>query len=297
MTPVLTPIAERQRRLEGLREALRSDVRSMREVQVRVGRTLLELRRAGDLIPLGVTTFPIFCEREGLSPTEARELTAMAEAATASPEVEARVVQARITPQKASVVNEILKTPALQRPGEDLLGLAESKCAQDLVRELKKRREEERLPEPPVTLTIFVSGKGRDDFRRCQVLVSRSNNRWASEGETLERIADEYLDRHCPERKAWRMEKRDKAKAEAKAALKNGRSAGSLQGALDESSRPLPATDCLVDGCAELGTPTYCPEHQAQQDSGLWRTVTSGDGEVVLVNRRGGRVGRLRAPP
>jgi hypothetical protein len=335
MTPVLAPAVETQRRLEGLREALRTDVRAMREVQVRVGRTLLEIRRSGDPIPLGVTTFPMFCESEGLSPTEARELTAMAEAAEAVPEVEARVVEARITPQKAAVVNEIMKQPALQRPGEDLLGLAESKCAGDLVREVKRRREEERLPGPPVTLTIFVSGRGRDDFRRCQTLVTRSLNRWASEGETLERISDEYLQRHDPEKKALRMEKRDKAKAaqvsdtvrtrprspqpEAEAARTNGVRHRRCR------SRHVPASEsrdlqraagdrCWVEGCTNeahlqwahrspfrrngsnraINLVRVCLPHHRQFDSGTWRPVLRRDGVVVLIDRRGVPVGRLR---
>ena len=66
---------ERQRRTEELRDELRSGVRAMREVQVRVGRTLLEIQRSHNLLLLGSTSFPIFCELEGLSPVEARELT------------------------------------------------------------------------------------------------------------------------------------------------------------------------------------------------------------------------------
>src|SRR5688572_31824577 len=78
---------ERKRRLEELRDELRSEVRGMREVQVRVGRTLLEIQRSHNLLLLGSTSFPIFCEQEGLSPVEGRELRAMAEAAEAAPEV------------------------------------------------------------------------------------------------------------------------------------------------------------------------------------------------------------------
>ena len=211
MAPAIAPAVERQRLLEGLRDALRVDVRAMREVQVRVGRTLLEIRKAGDPLALGAMSFSIFCEQEGLSPTEARELAAMAEAAEASPEVEARVVEARITPQKAAVVNELLREPALQKPGEDLLGLVEGKFAKDLVDEVKRRREEHRIQEPPVSLTIQVSARGRDDFRRCRTLVSRSRRRIVSEGETLETISGEYLDRKDPERRAKRMEAKDKA--------------------------------------------------------------------------------------
>ena len=311
---------ERQSLLEGLREALRSDVRSMREVQVRVGRTLLEIQRSHNLLLLGSTSFPIFCEQEGLSPVEARELTALAEAAEASPEVAARVIEARITPQKAAIVNEVLKRPEIRRPGEDLLAFVESRCAKDLVNEVKRRREEARLGEPPVSLTIQVSAHGWDDFRRCQTLVSRSLDRMASEGETLERISDEYLQRHDPECKARRLEDNDKA------SLKGAGSVHPLQGVVaSERSRRVPATDtrellraagdrCWVDGCSNAAflqmahrrafrangsnragnLLRLCRTHHAQFDEGLWRLIRRLDGQVVLIDRRGVSVGRLR---
>ena len=313
---------ETQSPLDRLRDELRSGVRGMREVQVRVGRTLLEIRRLGDPISLGATTFPIFCEQAGLSPVEARELTALAEAAEAAPEVAVRVVEARLTPQKAAVVNQLLKTPEIRRPGEDLLAFVESRCAKDLVHEVKRRREEARIGEPPVALTIQVSARGRDDFRRCRTLVSRSLDRMASEGETLERVCDDFLQRHDPERKARRLQERD----EATASGGGGRSGRPLPGAAPpERSRHVPATDtrellraagdrCWVDGCAneaflqmahrrafrENGPNRagnllrLCRTHHAQFDGGDWRLVRRLDGEVILIDRRGVRVGRLR---
>ncbi|HEU4395193.1 MAG TPA: hypothetical protein VFS92_06475, partial [Planctomycetota bacterium] len=146
MAPAFAPV-DRRKHLDGLRASLRADVRSMRAVQVRAGRTLLEIRRAGDPLFFAATTFPIFCESAGLSPAEARDLTAMAEAAEAWPQVAARVLAARITPQKAAVVQQLLRSPELQRPGEDVLGLVESLCARDLIREVKRRKEQARLGE------------------------------------------------------------------------------------------------------------------------------------------------------
>jgi hypothetical protein len=57
---------------------------------------------------------------------------------------------------------------------------------------------------------------------------------------------------------------------------------------------PAPATDCRVDGCPEVGTSRVCPEHQEPRVSGLWWPVRRRDGEVVLIDRRGVPVGRLR---
>ena len=313
---------ERQRRLEGLLDRVHSGVRSMRGIQVDLGRDLLELQRLGDFRWAGATTFPIFCEQVGLSPVEGRELTAMAEAAETAPEVVRRVVEAKITPQKAKVVNELLKTPEIRAPGEDPIALVQSMCAKDLLNEVARRKEAVRLGEPPVGLTIQVSVKGRDDFRRCQTLVSRSLDRMASEGETLETVAGEYLDRHDPERKAKRLEDNDKSKA----SLKDGGSSHPLPGAVDSPrSRHVPAVElrhllraagdrCWVDGCGNEAFLQYahrrafrangtnssrnllrlCRTHHAQFDEGLWRLIPRLDGQVVLIDRRGVRVGRLR---
>ena len=313
---------ERQRRLEGLLDRVRSGVRSMRGIQVDLGRDLLELQRLGNFRWAGATTFPIFCEQVGLSPVEGRELTAMAEASEASPEVAERVVEAKITPQKAAVVNQLLKTPEIRMPGEDLLAFVESRCAKDLVNEVKRRKEEARLGEPPVSLTIQVSTHGRDDFRRCQTLVSRSLNRLVSEGETLERVTDDFLHRHDPERKATRLEHNDKTTAP----LKDGDSSHPLQGAVAaERSRHVPATDlrqllraagdrCWVDGCGNEAFLQFahrrafranganrarnllrlCRTHHGQFDSGAWWLAFRRDGEVVLIDKRGVTVGRLR---
>ena len=310
------------RRLEGLLASLRSDVRTIREAQVGAGRTLLEIQRHGDFRWAGATTFPIFCEQVGLSPVEGREWTAMAEAAETTPEVVQRVVEAKITPQKAKVVNELLKTPEIRAPGEDPIALVQSMCAKDLLNEVARRKEAVRLGEPPVALTIQVSVKGRDDFRRCQTLVSRSLDRLASEGETLERVTDDYLSRHDPERRARRLEHSDKSKS----SVKDGDSSHPLQGAVAaERSRHVPAPDtrellraagdrCWVDGCGNeaflqmahrrafrvngsnraRNLLRLCKTHHAQFDEGLWRLISRLDGQVVLIDRRGVRVGRLR---
>ena len=313
---------ERQRHLEGLRDDLRSGVRSMREVQVRVGRSLLEIQRSRNLLLLlGSTTFPIFCEQEGLSPTEARELTSMAEAAESAPEIAARVTETKLTPQKAALIHEVMQTPEIQRPGEDLLAFAETKSAKDLIREVKKRRADAELGEPSVCMVLQVSGNVRDDFRRCQTLVSRSLDRMASEGETLERISDEYLQRHDPERKALVSDsgcpRRRTGSPET--------TASRTTGVRHRRSRHIPAVDtrellraagdrCWVDGCPNeaflqfahrhpfrangsnrsVNLLRLCRTHHAQFDEGVWRLAFRRDGGVVLIDRRGVNVGRLR---
>ena len=116
--------ADRAAALRGLHEGLVADVARLRAAGVRIGRALLEIRRHWDSGALGATSFPIYCERMGLSPAEARDLVGLAEAAEADARVLERVAGGRLTPQKAALVNEVLKSPALQRPSEDLLALA-----------------------------------------------------------------------------------------------------------------------------------------------------------------------------
>ena len=320
-----TATMDRQRRLEELRDDLRSGVRSMREVQVRVGRALLELQRSRNLLLLGSTTFPIFCEQEGLSPTEARELTSMAEAAESAPEIAARVTETKLTPQKAALIHEVMQTPEIQRPGEDLLAFAQTKSAKDLIREVKKRRADAELGEPSVCMVLQVSGNVRDDFRRCQTLVSRSLDRMASEGETLERISDEYLQRHDPERKARRLGCQTPVVCAGGSASPQRRLRGQPVSDTGVRSRHVPAPEmrellraagdrCWVDGCGNeaflqmahrrafrangsnraRNLLRLCRTHHAQFDSGVWWLVHRLDGQVVLLDKRGVTVGRLR---
>ena len=203
-------------------------------------------------------------------------------------------------------------------------------CAKDLLNEVSRRKEAVRLGEPPVALTIQVSVKGRDDFRRCQTLVSRSLDRMASEGETLETVAGEYLDRHDPERKAMRLEDKrlgcqTPVDCAGGSASPQRRPRGQPVSDTGVRSRHVPAVDtrellraagdrCWVDGCPNEAFLQYahrrafrangsnrsvnllrlCRTHHAQFDDGSWRLIPRLDGAVVLMDARGVRVGRLR---
>ena len=144
------------------------------------------------------------------------------------------------------------------------------------------------------------------------------------EGETIEVVVHDYLERHDPEWKAARMAERD---AEAKA-HGNGSLEGNGHTHLTERSRHIPEAEkravlrvagdhCRVEGCEERSFLKYCHRvpfafggpnraenlvrlcegHHKQMDSGVWKPVRKRDGSIVMIDRRGVVVGRFRPGP
>jgi hypothetical protein len=270
--------ASRTERLRDLDGRLRGRIRELRALEFDIGRLLLDIRRLGDCTAIGSTTFPMYCESVGLSPVEGRELTAMVEAAEVRPEVETRVVEARLSPQKASLVHEIQKDPRLQRPGEDLLGLLQGKAAREAVDELKRRRDEARIEAPPVTRTFHFSARENDEVDRTREVLSGMERRMVTDSEAVARACREFNDRNDRERIALRMKERD---GKASAALLEAGVVGAGE------ARPRPANGRRPPRAAS-GRSTI----RVAGDRRLWKRR---DGVWVLIARNGFPCGELPA--
>ena len=304
-----------RRDLEDLDAEVLSAVGRIRGEQVRLGRVLLELRRADAFLPFGVTTFALYCERVGLSFQEGRDLAALAEADEARPELGGRVLARDLSVAKALALAEFLRTPGLGRPGEDWLRDAERLSARDLWRIVRERREELRIREPPVYLTLLVSRRGRAVFTRSREIVARRNALPATDGAALEEVCDDFLERNDPEVRADRMEAADAARAAAAEGAPPEAAPGDrVSAGVRRALLRLHGGVCWVEGCdlrsfldfshvvpRRLGGPPseenllrLCKGHHVQFDAEAWRLVERRDGVVVLVDRRGVVVGRLR---
>jgi hypothetical protein len=323
----------REERLREIHGRLRGRIPELRALQFDIGRLLLEVSRLGDLTSLGTTTFPMYCESLGLSPAEGRELPGMVRAAEARPEVEARVVEARLSPQKATLAHEVMTRPELQRPGEDVLDLLQRKAARDALDEVRRRREEARIAEPPVTRTFHFSAGESREVDRTQELVSRLQGRIVSDSEAVAKACGAFNDVHDPERKALRLKERDEKERGSTA----GAGVGACVGAGE--ARPLLDLDldapgrsrhvsgrtaremtrvagdrCWVDGCTFRvflerahrrpfrangsngpgNLLQLCHDHHGGYDRGEWRLVRRSDGGRVMIARDGWPAGRLR---
>jgi len=311
----------REERLLELDGRLRSRIPGLRTLQFELGRLLREVARLGDLTPLGATTFPLYCEGLGLSPAEGRELLGMVQAAEARPEVEARVVEARLSPQKAALANEVLRRPDLQRPGEDVLGLFQAKGARDAVEEVRRRKEEARVAEPPVTRTFHFSAGESREVDRTRELVSRLKGRIVSDSEAVAKACGDFNDVHDPERKALRMKERDEKAPASVAGATAGRpgveDVERTRHIAERTTRDLirvAGDRCWVEGCAnrvflerahrhafrangsnDLGNLLHlCHEHHGGFDRGDWLLVRRSDGAWTMIGRHGWPAGRLR---
>jgi len=304
--------------LQGVHGRVLEAVRSLRSLQASLGRDLLCLKRRGSFTSFETTTFGLYCEKVGLSVAEGRDLAALAEVSEARPEVGEAVSRGWVTLSQASMVNEVRKHPALERPGEDWLLFAMERTTLDLRRLLDHRREEVRLGEAPVSLDLEVSRKGCAAFRRCRELVSRRAGHLVTAGQAFETVCDDYLQRHDPERKAERLAPKD---GETKASLEgnvDGRAwVDGRRRALSEATKRAIVRRCgdrcWVKGCPNRVFLQYahlhpvraggsnfpwelvrlCFDHHRQFDGGLWRLVPKADGSVVLIDVRGVRVGEL----
>ena len=312
--------------LDELHRGVVEDARRLRALQVRLARRLLALRRAPSLYRFGATTFALYCETVGLSATEGWELSALAEAAQVRPDIVPRLAAGRLSLGKVGALANLLRLDPAGGPGtdppRDWVRTAEGVTTRDLWRLLEEAREERRLRESPEFVAMFVSRRGRADFLRCRDLVSRRQRLPASEGATLERVCDTYLDRNDPERKADRREGKaerpERAPSRQRLVPLPDPSAGSPR-------RRLPAAilhalirhhgdRCWVEGCdrrvfldfahcvpvREGGDDSpdnllrLCKEHHAQFDGEGWRPIPRSDGTILLIDRRGVVVGRLR---
>jgi hypothetical protein len=308
------PSLEEKRSLDA---RLRAGVARVRAEQLSVGSLLLALRRLDSFSGLGATTFPQYCESVGLSAREGRELVSIAEAAEVRPEVAEKVASREISVLKAATVAEVIKDPVLQRPGEDPLSLAAQHSARDLRDLVQKRREEARLPQPPVSLRLFVSRGGIDDFQRCRDLLSGSARRRLTEGEAFEGLCEDFLERHDGERKARRLEEKDRESPGPPEDEGNGD--GSRKALTAWTKREVLrrfGDRCWVEGCEERAFLYYahrrpvragsgsapgdlmrlCLRHHRQHDRGEWWPVWRRDGAVVMMDRTGAPAGRFRGP-
>src|SRR5258706_493580 len=255
MRPSSPPLAKDPKALEALYRGFVSDLRVVREAQVRMGVFLLAVRRRGSFSRFEATTFGLCCEKLGLSPQEGRELAAVAEAAEARPEVSCLVAEGTVSVQKAALVAPLLLDAKLQKPGEDWVAKASSLFHGDLRDLVRQRREEVAQGTPTVPLRLCVSEKGLDSFGRCWDLASRKAGTCLTEGQAFETVCDDYLERHDPLREASRLE----AKDEAEASLE-GKALGIEDLVSSLRSRAIPAFTersilrdfgdrCMVEGC------------------------------------------------
>jgi hypothetical protein len=176
----------------------------LRRVQVSLGRDLGAMHRSCAFLLHGATSFPLYCETFGLAGVEGLQLEAVTTALEIEPRLAAAVASGRVSVPAAAALGRLLGNPALLRPGDEWVRWAEEGSTRELLDRTRRRREESRAEGALHPLRAYLTPRGAVDFLRARELAIRREGRVLTEGETIERVADEYLDRMDPERQAFR---------------------------------------------------------------------------------------------
>jgi len=319
-----------------LRDALIADVRLDHVTRLRVARRLLAaVRLVGgheDGWPIfGVTSFAQLCEQVlGLSCGEGYQLRAAAEACERSEELARRVESGAISLPKAAAVARVLEIVQEWGEEERLLDLAVACTKRQTWAEVSRIQEQARIAQRPIGVTVQLSREAVGHLERARDLLTdgRGGPR-PTQSHAVEVALEEFVDRHCPERKARRAAARDRCRAERSrpADPPPGPEVATSRPVRSPPSRRIPAREahavvsrhgdvCWVDGCEERGAlqfahdlefrfkgsnratnlARYCLHHHREFDSGRIKLRQGRDGPI-LVSRSGQVVGRLRDPP
>ncbi len=172
-----------------------------RLADVRLARALGRLSASGLFRREGSSSLSQWGERRGLSARETRSLLDLGRALEASPPLEAKVLAGMLSVEAAAELGKMLSDPSLLVPGDDWVSFAEGQTTRELVRAVRKRIEEVHRKGALVEVVALLSTKGKDAFDRAREIASRSAERLLSEGETVEVLAEHYLEGKDPLRK------------------------------------------------------------------------------------------------
>ena len=172
--------------------------RDMRAVELRAARQLAEIKTSGHYIHRGRSSIAHFGEGHGLAGREAWRLAAVGEALRLEPALEDRILDGKISLDAAAALLQVLTRPELRRDGDEWLAWAEEGSTRELETRIRERAVEIESGEPASTLTATLTASAHLKFERAQQVASRKKQPPLTEGQTIEVLADHYLDSFDP---------------------------------------------------------------------------------------------------
>jgi hypothetical protein len=173
----------------------------LRAIQLRAARQLAEIKTSGHYVHRGRSSISHFGEGHGLAGREAWKLAAVGEALLIEPTLEKRILDGKISLDAAAALLKVLTRPELRRDDDDWLAWAEEGSTHDLETRIRERAVEVESGEPASTMTATLTASAHLKFERAQQVASRKEKRPLTEGQTIEVLADHYLDSFDPLRK------------------------------------------------------------------------------------------------
>lgn len=190
--------AQRRDDLEAELAGLR---REMRERELRAARNLAGIKASGHFIHRGCSSIAHFGERNGFAGREAWRLAAVGEAMRLEPTLEERILDGRISLDAAAALLKVLSRPELRRADDEWLAWAEEGSTRELETRIRERIVEVESGEPATTMTAVLTASAQLKFERARQVASNKKQKPLTEGQTIEALADHYLDSYDTMRK------------------------------------------------------------------------------------------------
>jgi hypothetical protein len=168
---------------------------------VHAARQLETIDRTGHFLCVSCASLSEYGEANGLSGRETRTLAAVGKALELRPALEEDILSGKLSVEAVAALGRVFEHPHLVKDEEDWLKCAEQWSVKKLQREIRKREREAETGEPVSVLTAILTAIGRALFERARTIASRKEQKPLSEGETVEVMADHYLDCFDPDRK------------------------------------------------------------------------------------------------
>jgi hypothetical protein len=177
-------------------------LRAMRREAIEASRALVEIEACAHYQFEGCSSIEQFGERHGASANEVRQLIALAKGLDTYRTLQRDFTSGRTSLQSAAALGRLAERAAscpqarYEPPflPDEWAERALTVPARDLSRQVDEWLEARRLASKPVSKTVYLSAKGANDFERARAIASRKAKHALSEGETVERLADHYLD-------------------------------------------------------------------------------------------------------
>jgi hypothetical protein len=181
--------------VDPLVDQFRQDAAVSHAADIRMARVALQIARSDRIAKAGCASFGEYGERHlNVSHARAYRLLDLGRSLERWPECAGDLEAGRTTVEAVSRLGALTRVSGAVRPGDDWPSTARSVPTRTLERMVVQRLEEVRVGERSVEKTFFVTEQGARDFERARVIASRKEGRALTQGETLVRVTDHYLD-------------------------------------------------------------------------------------------------------
>jgi len=175
-----------------------------RREDLRCAEDFFRLSSSGHFRGEGCASLGELGERLGFSASESRLLCRVGGAVSLYPALRTLVLRGRVTLEAASVLERVLSDPLVQGSFSRSTWVywAKTESARRFHNRVRARLEALRSGEAVHELTLHLTSKGRDDLERSCVVLGDRAGRSVSESEAVATLADYFLTKEDPQRKA-----------------------------------------------------------------------------------------------